>query len=62
MYRSRSGKLVCLSVFSLAERKALVSDNDDELAMPRASKVVRCEAVSKMAVLLERCSKLVVAD
>ena len=44
------------------DAKICGADNDDELAMPRAPKVVRCETVSKMAVLLERCDKLDLAD
>ena len=40
----------------------LGADNDDELPMPRASKVVEGEALCELAKRLELCRKLVLAD
>ena len=40
----------------------LGADNDNELPMPRASKVVEGEALCELAELSERYRKLVLAD
>ena len=40
----------------------LGADNDDELTMPRASKVVEGEALCELAKRFERCRKLVLVD